>query len=74
MEVTSSWYAHDFEPWIAAFDCWQPSTVWTGQYECNSFLLAAMLISLTFTGGDDCKLKGWDLRQGCDEPIFVNKR
>ncbi|BGP21770.1 hypothetical protein JCM10295v2_000645 [Rhodotorula toruloides] len=53
-EVTSSWHAHDFEPWIAAFDCWEPSTVWTG--------------------GDDLTLKGWDLRQGCDRPTFVNKR
>ncbi|GAA5947547.1 hypothetical protein JCM10213_005155 [Rhodosporidiobolus nylandii] len=53
-EVTSTWHAHDFEPWIAAFDCWQPSTVWTG--------------------GDDLKLKGWDLRQGCDAPTFTNKR
>ncbi|BGP04894.1 hypothetical protein JCM10049v2_000696 [Rhodotorula toruloides] len=53
-EVTSSWHAHDFEPWIAAFDCWESSTVWTG--------------------GDDLMLKGWDLRQGCDRPTFVNKR
>ncbi|KAL8293732.1 hypothetical protein RQP46_000433 [Phenoliferia psychrophenolica] len=30
LSVTSSWAAHDFEPWIAAFDCWNPSTVWTG--------------------------------------------
>ncbi|GAA6005720.1 hypothetical protein JCM10207_005308 [Rhodosporidiobolus poonsookiae] len=54
LEVTSTWHAHDFEPWIAAFDCWEPSTVWTG--------------------GDDLALKGWDLRQGCDRPTFVNKR
>ncbi|GAA6036860.1 hypothetical protein JCM8097_006318 [Rhodosporidiobolus ruineniae] len=53
-EVTSTWHAHDFEPWIAAFDAWEPSTVWTG--------------------GDDLTLKGWDLRQGCDRPTFVNKR
>ncbi|GAA5994760.1 diphthamide synthase [Rhodotorula paludigena] len=53
-EVTSTWHGHDFEPWIAAFDCWEPSTVWTG--------------------GDDLTLKGWDLRQGCDRPTFVNKR
>jgi diphthamide biosynthesis protein 7 len=53
-EVTSSWHAHDFEPWVAAFDCWEPSTIWTG--------------------GDDLTLKGWDLRQGCDRPTFVNKR
>ncbi|KAM0750183.1 WD40 repeat-like protein [Meredithblackwellia eburnea MCA 4105] len=54
LQVTSSWHGHDFEPWIAAFDCWEPSTVWTG--------------------GDDLKLKGWDLRQGCDRPTFINKR
>ncbi|GAA5897399.1 hypothetical protein JCM8208_003262 [Rhodotorula glutinis] len=54
LSVTNEWHAHDFEPWIAAFDCWQPTTVWTG--------------------GDDLKLKGWDLRQGCDTPTFVNKR
>lgn len=54
LEMTSRWHAHDFEPWIAAFDCWDPSTVWTG--------------------GDDLKLKGWDLRQGCEQPTFVNKR
>ncbi|GAA5857230.1 hypothetical protein JCM8547_009386 [Rhodosporidiobolus lusitaniae] len=53
-KVTSTWHAHDFEPWIAAFDAWEPNTVWTG--------------------GDDLKLKGWDLRQGCDMPTFVNKR
>ncbi|SCZ90740.1 BZ3500_MvSof-1268-A1-R1_Chr1-3g02203 [Microbotryum saponariae] len=27
-----------------------------------------------WTGGDDLKLKGWDLRQGCVSPTFVNKR
>lgn len=54
LEERVRWHAHDFEPWIAAFDCWQPSAIWTG--------------------GDDCKLKGWDLRQGCETPTFVNKR
>ncbi|BGP36861.1 hypothetical protein JCM10450v2_000753 [Rhodotorula kratochvilovae] len=52
--VTNEWHGHDFEPWIAAFDCWEPNTVWTG--------------------GDDLALKGWDLRQGCEQPTFVNKR
>lgn len=54
LAVTSEWHAHDFEPWIAAFDCWDPNFVWTG--------------------GDDLKLKGWDLRAGCDSPAWVNKR
>ncbi|GAA5952882.1 hypothetical protein JCM21900_004253 [Sporobolomyces salmonicolor] len=51
---TLTWHAHDYEPWIAAFDIWNPSSVWTG--------------------GDDLKLKGWDLREGCERPTFVNKR
>lgn len=25
-------------------------------------------------GGDDLKLKAWDVRQGFDSPVFVNKR
>lgn len=26
----TTWKAHDFEAWIAAFDCFSPSTVWSG--------------------------------------------
>ncbi|GAA6063011.1 hypothetical protein JCM10212_002652 [Sporobolomyces blumeae] len=51
---TRTWHAHDFEPWITSFDCWDTNTVWSG--------------------GDDLKLKGWDLRTDCEEPTFVNKR
>lgn len=29
---------------------------------------------LFLLGGDDCRLKGWDLRTGVDCPIFTNKR
>ncbi|GAA5876195.1 hypothetical protein JCM16303_007053 [Sporobolomyces ruberrimus] len=46
--------AHDFEPWLTSFDCWNPNTVWSG--------------------GDDLKLKGWDLETDCEVPSFVNKR
>ena len=57
--TTSAWRAHEYVPgadievWIAAFDQWQPSTVWTG--------------------GDDCTLKGWDLR-ALGRPTFVSRR
>ncbi|WVQ78764.1 hypothetical protein IAT38_000855 [Cryptococcus sp. DSM 104549] len=51
-EVASTWHAHDFEPWITAFDLQDPNTVWSG--------------------GDDCKLKRWDLRD-TSMPTFVNK-
>jgi len=29
--------------------------------------------NVVLSGGDDCKLKGWDLRQGFERPTFVNK-
>lgn len=29
---------------------------------------------LIYTGGDDCKLKGWDLRMGSSCPTFTSKR
>jgi len=38
------------------------------------FTLAAYSLLTISTGGDDCKMKGWDIRQGFDQPTFVNKR
>ncbi|KAK3932958.1 Diphthine methyltransferase [Frankliniella fusca] len=29
--------------------------------------------SVTLTGGDDCILKGWDVRSGLSSPIFINR-
>ncbi|KAJ7597044.1 WD-40 repeat-containing protein [Mycena floridula] len=52
LEVLSSWHAHDYEPWIAAWDYWNHSVV--------------------YSGGDDLKLKSWDIRQ--PQPIFTNKK
>lgn len=28
--VSQSWKAHDYEPWITAWDRWQSNTVWSG--------------------------------------------
>lgn len=50
--LSSSWPAHDYEPWITTFDIDDPKTVWSG--------------------GDDFKLKRWDLRER-SRPTFVNK-
>ena len=35
---------------------------------CNSSLIPST------TGGDDLKMKGWDIRQGGSQAIFTNKR
>ncbi|KAH9849755.1 WD40-repeat-containing domain protein [Lenzites betulinus] len=53
LTVTDSWHAHDYEPWIAAWNYWDTNVV--------------------YSGGDDLKMKGWDIRQG-GTPTFVNKR
>ncbi|KAI0361613.1 WD-40 repeat-containing protein [Trametes cingulata] len=54
LAITDSWHAHDYEPWIAAWNYWDTNVV--------------------YSGGDDLKMKGWDIRQGGAAPIFVNKR
>ncbi|CAE6428788.1 unnamed protein product [Rhizoctonia solani] len=53
-KVDTTWHAHDYEPWVAAWNYWSPT--------------------VAYSGGDDCKLKGWDTRTSCDVPIFTNKR
>ena len=30
VQVTDEWKAHDFEAWIAAYDCHQPNIIFTG--------------------------------------------
>ncbi|KAK4685685.1 diphthine methyl ester acylhydrolase, partial [Tremellales sp. Uapishka_1] len=52
LQVVDEWSAHDYEPWITAFDRWSPCTVWSG--------------------GDDLKLKRWDLRD-TSQPTATNK-
>ncbi|KAF8807414.1 WD40 repeat-like protein [Phlegmacium glaucopus] len=54
VEVAETWHAHDYEPWIAAWNYWDPNII--------------------YSGGDDLKMKAWDIRQGFAQPIFVNKK
>ncbi|KZT44366.1 WD40 repeat-like protein [Sistotremastrum suecicum HHB10207 ss-3] len=30
IQLTMSWHAHDYEPWVAAWDYWDPNTVYSG--------------------------------------------
>jgi len=54
LAITDSWIAHEFEPWVAAWNYWDTNII--------------------YSGGDDLKLKTWDVRQGFDHPAAVNKR
>ncbi|KAH8102665.1 WD40-repeat-containing domain protein [Cristinia sonorae] len=54
LAVAQTWAAHDFEPWIAAWNYWDTNIV--------------------YTGGDDLKMKAWDIREDCTQPIFTNSR
>ena len=32
LQVTDTWAAHDFEPWIAAWDYWNKNIVYSGKF------------------------------------------
>lgn len=31
--VTETWHAHDYEPWIAAWNYWDPNVLYSGHYD-----------------------------------------
>ena len=30
--VTEQWHAHDYEPWVAAWNYWTPDFIYTGRH------------------------------------------
>ncbi|KAI0033176.1 WD-40 repeat-containing protein [Vararia minispora EC-137] len=54
LSVRDSWHAHDYEPWIAAWNYWDTNII--------------------YSGGDDLKMKAWDIRAGFSQPVAINKR
>lgn len=68
MERLHHWTAHEFPAWITAFDYHDTSFIYSG----IPFLQTPT--QLNQTGGDDCRLKGWDVRQGFAKPAFLSKR
>lgn len=72
MTVTDIWQAHDFEPWITAWDRWDTNVLYTGHNPAHG--LWHIHFDIYFLGGDDCNFKGWDLRAGFTRPVFANKR
>ena len=72
LSVTNVWDAHAHEPWCVAWNYWDTNVIYSGT---NIFLtLSGPTTDLSPPGGDDLQLKVWDIRQGFDQPIIVNKR
>jgi len=70
MKLTEIWHAHEYEPWIAAWNYWNTNIIYSGRKKnCPTLNYSSYL-----TGGDDLKLKVWDTRCGFESPILVNRR
>jgi diphthamide biosynthesis protein 7 len=73
MTVAENWHAHDYEPWAAAWNYWDTNVLFSGSLT-NAIATRIYAEMIPLIGGDDLKMKGWDVRQGFDCPIFENRR
>lgn len=71
LSVTNAWVAHAHEPWCVAWNYWDTNVIYSGT---DVLALSGSTADLSPPGGDDLRLKVWDIRQGFDQPIVVNKR
>lgn len=71
LQTVERWKAHDYESWIAAWDYWDTNSVWSGQLILTP---SGLNTYWNTSGGDDCQLKLWDLRQRLQVPALVNKK
>lgn len=85
LSALSQWKAHDFEAWISAFSYWDVQLVYSGKnllYVSDLMYVCICKVTVNFRncmgvstpGGDDCKLKGWDLRVGPSRPTFTSEK
>ena len=75
MTIVENWHAHDYEPWIAAWNYWDTNVLFSGNLSSSLTTSSGLHIEMIlFAGGDDLRMKGWDVRQGFDCPIFENRR
>lgn len=74
MTIGENWHAHDYEPWIAAWNYWDTNVLFSGDSPSPFIIFRIRIETMLFAGGDDLKMKGWDVRQGFDYPTFENKR
>ena len=72
LSITTAWAAHTHEPWCVAWNYWDTNVIYSGT---NAYAVFGMTTTdLLLPGGDDLRLKVWDIRQGFEQPIIVNKR
>ena len=72
LSIKNAWAAHTHEPWCVAWNYWDTNLIYSGT--CVLDLIRIDNHDLIPPGGDDLRLKVWDIRQGFDQPIITNKR